>query len=881
MVGGVTAGASGFGSGPGPVAASPYSGFNTELARAPYVTDLTQTSATVNWATVPDIHGSLTYGTAGNCAAKTISVTSGQVTQVRVSPNPTTTYATRDDYQSSVTITGLSPGTAYCYEIFDSASPPVDLLPPTQPFQSFTTLDPASTSSTSTLTFDVVGDFGETTDRGTNSPTSINSNQAAIDSLIGSSGARFVVAVGDIAYNDGGNYNYGDLEETGTSIGSPSLTEISNIFGPNYWPLTGGVPVFAVDGNHGQNSNILTTWPEASTVTSSAGSYVMQQYSSVDGINTQSYPNDWYAFSSGNTRFYILDGSWSDANVGTATGAACPDSAGSINCKTYQVDSDAHFGTSSPEYQWLSNDLQAHPGGIKLAFFHFPLRSDNRTQDSDVYLQNSLEPLLSQNGVNIAFNGHAHDYERNTAAGPGTVMSYVTGGGGAIISMVGNCSSWDAYAIGWSYVNNLGSACGSAPAPSSDAQVYNFLKVTISGNIVTVDPINAAGQSFDKQTYTFATGGAPPVPSAPTNVTAAATSATSVQVKWNPSSEAGGTIASYRITRNSAALTTVAGSTTSFTDSTVQPSTTYVYKVTAVDGTGTVSSAGTSNSVTTPASSPPPTQPPQTAPSTAPSCPTGVTHQAPGEPWAVAAMSADVGGRPCAGYWVVTRSGGVTAIGSAPWLGDMSNQALNAPMIGIAAGPAGDGYYLLGGDGGIFTFGGARFYGSTGGTHLNAPVVAMAVTPSGGGYWLASADGGLFTFGNAPFYGSMGGTRLNRPVVGMSADSLTGGYWLVAADGGIFTFNVPFFGSMGGHALNQPVVGMTPQPDGRGYRMVAGDGGVFDFGDAAYYGSLPGEGVQNPQVTTMAGSVDGNGYYLINSSGNVWAFGDAPFLGNA
>jgi hypothetical protein len=74
---------------------------------------------------------------------------------------------------------------------------------------------------------------------------------------------------------------------------------------------------------------------------------------------------------------------------------------------------------------------------------------------------------------------------------------------------------------------------------------------------------------------------------------------------------------------------------------------------------------------------------------------------------------------------------------------------------------------------------------------------------------------------------------------------------------------------------------MTPQPDGAGYRIVAGDGGVFDFGDAAYYGSLPGEGVQNPQVTTMAGSVDGNGYYLINSSGNVWAFGDAPFLGNA
>ena len=264
-----------------------------------------------------------------------------------------------------------------------------------------------------------------------------------------------------------------------------------------------------------------------------------------------------------------------------------------------------------------------------------------------------------------------------------------------------------------------------------------------------------------------------------------------------------------------------------------------------------------------------------------PSCPSGVTHLASGEPWAVAAMTTTIGGRQCAGYWVVTRTGGVTAIGAAPWLGDMSGHALNAPMVGSAATPSGRGYYLLGGDGGIFTFGDAHFFGSTGSTRLNKAVVGMAVTQHGDGYWLTGSDGGIFTFGNAPFYGSMGAKRLNQPVVGISADNQTGGYWLVAADGGMFTFNAPFYGSMGGKALNQPVVGMTPQPGGQGYRLVAGDGGVFDFGDAAYYGSLPGEGVQNPQVTTIASSVDGSGYYLINGTGTVWAFGDAPYLGNA
>jgi hypothetical protein len=520
------------------------------------------------------------------------------ITQVRVSPNPPTTYPSRYDYQSSVPVANLNPGTTYCYEVFGSAATAVDLLPASEPYGTFTTLDPADTSSAKPLTFDVIGDFGETSDRGSNTPTSVNTNQAAIDSLIGSSGARFTIAVGDMAYNDGGNYNYGDLEQTGSSVGAPNLTEISDIFGPNYWPLTGGIPMFAADGNHGQNSNILTTWPESATASSSGGKYTMEQYSSVDGISTASYPSDWYAFSSGNVRFYILDGSWTDANMGTAAGSACPYTAGTNNCKTYQVDADTHFLPGDEEYQWLVSDLHAHPGGIKLAFFHFPLRSDNATQDSDIYLQQDLEPLLAQNGVDIAFSGHAHDYERNITAGPNTILSYVTGGGGGVIQPVAGkgCSPWDAYAIGWSYSAGKGSKCGTATAPTSDAQAYNFLKVTVSGHTVTVDPVNAAGQTFDTQTYTFT----PSVPSTPSNVSATTMSSTSVQLTWSASSEADGTIASYQITRNGTPLTSVSGSVTSYLDSTAQPGTAYTYAITAVDGSGTTSQPGTSNTVTTP-----------------------------------------------------------------------------------------------------------------------------------------------------------------------------------------------------------------------------------------------------------------------------------------
>jgi hypothetical protein len=264
-----------------------------------------------------------------------------------------------------------------------------------------------------------------------------------------------------------------------------------------------------------------------------------------------------------------------------------------------------------------------------------------------------------------------------------------------------------------------------------------------------------------------------------------------------------------------------------------------------------------------------------------PLCPTGVGHIATGEPWAVAAVAVDRQGRSCAGYWVVTRTGGVTAIGAAPWLGDLSHESLSAPIVGISATPDMGGYYLVGADGGVFCFGDAKFYGSTGGRPLARSVVSMATAPGGKGYWLVAADGGVFSFGSAPFRGSLADVTLARPIVGMAADALTGGYWMVASDGGVFGFSAPFYGSAGADHLAAPIVGMTAQTNGAGYRLVGSDGGVFDFGDAAYYGSLPSRHISAPSVTTIAPSVDGRGYYLIGANGTIWAFGDAPFLGDA
>ena len=452
-----------------PVSVTPYTGFNPILTRAPYVTDLTQTTASINWATNSATPGSVLAtptGTGGSCpssvaswsmsAASAPNALPGPVNAVN--PVPSASLTSRQftvngvsEYQNSVILSGLSAGTQYCYAVFSgNTSGSVDLLPPTEPVQWFTTLSPSSAQSTSPVSFDVIDDTGENyyyTNRTATADipfaNGYNPDEASLDRQIGQSGADFLLSVGDIAYSGTTQSTFGDLQQTGTQ------PEVSNIFGSFYYPQTGGIPIFAGAGDHGQNINPLKIFPTSSTAAASGGTYAYDSYSGTDGI-TGSSPDDWYAFSTGDVRVYVLDGAWSDTlanKLGTTTGSLCgaPGTTQAVYCEPYQADADEHWQTGSPEYQWLQRDLAEHPGGVKFAVFHYPLRSDNATQPSDVYLQNSpanpgastsLEALLAANGVQVAFNGHAHTYQRIVPSGSGQITNYVTGGGGGVLEPV-------------------------------------------------------------------------------------------------------------------------------------------------------------------------------------------------------------------------------------------------------------------------------------------------------------------------------------------------------------------------------------------------------------------------------------------------------------
>ena len=524
------------------------------LRRAPYLTDVVNTSATVNWATDRSAaSGTLSWGPVGTDGQCTPSTT---VTATRTS----ITVGAVSEYQWAMVLTFPAPGT-YCYRVQLAGA---DLLG-SDPSPRVTTA--AAAASTGSFSFAVLGDWG-----------AASTDEANVMSRIAASPAAFAVTTGDNVYNSGTQTEYGDLS-TGT------------VFPQQYLPTLGNRPFYATAGNHGFSTNLpyLQNFPSPTATSTSGGRFLHETYCCISTLSgSKTYASAWYAFNWGSARFYMLEAAWADSQGG------------------YQGDFLAHWngpvagcGPCGAERAWLEADLAAHASTPhKFAFFHYPLYADSSSQGSDTYLggPNALEGLLAKNGVGIVFNGHAHFYERNTPQIPGSpLVSYVTGAGGATLGGVSGCHSFDAYAIG-----SGGTSCH-APKPASNANVFHFLLVTVNGSQVTVTPTDETGRTFDVQTYTFSGsgGGDTEAPTPPGALTATAQSSTRVDLSWTASTDNVG-VTGYAVTRDGLALASTNGTGTTFADTAVQPGTTYTYTVRAFDAAGNLSGASNAASATTP-----------------------------------------------------------------------------------------------------------------------------------------------------------------------------------------------------------------------------------------------------------------------------------------
>jgi hypothetical protein len=336
-----------------------------------------------------------------------------------------------------------------------------------------------------------------------------------------------------------------------------------------------------------------------------------------------------------------------------------------------------------------------------------------------------------------------------------------------------------------------------------------------------------------------------PAPSVPTGLATTSDTAGSVGLGWNAST---GGATGYTVYRDGTEVGTT--DTTSYTDSTVSPSTTYQYTVDAFNAGGTHSAQSPALSVSTPAVV-------RTATTT-----------------------------PQHGYWLVGSDGGIFSFGAAFFHGSMGAIPLQRPVVGIVPTADRGGYWLDASDGGVFSFGDTQFYGSIPGLglhpagsglrhSLNAPIVGMVPSRSHRGYLMVASDGGVFAFGDAKFAGScpgIGGCR--GAAVAVMPDASGNGYWLITSTGNAYAFGDALNLGAPGHGT---VTSAVATPDGKGYWILLSDGEVFPYGDAANLGS-PSSANFNGGVpaTAIFATSDGGGYWVASALGAVFNFGDAP-----
>lgn len=108
------------------------------------------------------------------------------------------------------------------------------------------------------------------------------------------------------------------------------------------------------------------------------------------------------------------------------------------------LDTNQPAGTTSPQYLWLKDDLESHPGACSLAIWH-----EARFSSTRVTLNSKMKAawkLLDTEGADLVLNGHTHVYERfapqdvDGNADPNGIRQFTLGTGGKR----GNLGGFDA-----------------------------------------------------------------------------------------------------------------------------------------------------------------------------------------------------------------------------------------------------------------------------------------------------------------------------------------------------------------------------------------------------------------------------------------------------
>jgi hypothetical protein len=145
---------------------------------------------------------------------------------------------------------------------------------------------------------------------------------------------------------------------------------------------------------------------------------------------------------------------------------------------------DSRNNTNEDARQWLEADLQSSSKTWKFAMFHhpaYPAFDDNKTIDDSI--RENWVPILEDNGVDMVFVGHQHEYMRTYPIFQGEALSDSSRDG--IVYVMGNSGS-KVYEGGSGF-----------PYIACEESGSNYQVIDIDGAVLTMRSIKADGQLIE------------------------------------------------------------------------------------------------------------------------------------------------------------------------------------------------------------------------------------------------------------------------------------------------------------------------------------------------------------------------------------------------
>jgi chitodextrinase len=247
--------------------------------------------------------------------------------------------------------------------------------------------------------------------------------------------------------------------------------------------------------------------------------------------------------------------------------------------------------SSSPQGQWLEADLAAHSNFCTLAYWHIPLFSSGGRASSN---SKPFWQSLYNHNADLILSAHDHIYERFAPQTPSGTVDTVRG--------------MREFIVGSGGANHTTLVQTAANSELRDASTFGVLKLTLHPTSYDWRFTPELGKTFTDAgtTACHSQSSDTTLPTAPTNLSANASSPTQVNLTWSASSDNVG-VTGYQIYRDNAQIGT--SSSTAYSDTGVQPNSTHSYFVVAFDSSGNHSTTSNSATVSTPSDSTPPPAP--------------------------------------------------------------------------------------------------------------------------------------------------------------------------------------------------------------------------------------------------------------------------------